>query len=48
LFGNAFLSKWFQDLKSGKSLLGLRPEIMVDGAQRMSDVLPDNYGKSAA
>jgi len=34
-------------LESGKSLLGVRPEIMADGAQRMSDVLPDNYGRRA-
>ena len=27
-----------------KSLLGLSPENRVDGAQRMSDVLPDNCG----
>ena len=30
--------------KGKKSLLGLSPENRVDGAQRMSDVLPDNYG----
>jgi len=27
-----------------KSLLGLSLENTVDGAQRMSDVLPDNWG----
>jgi len=28
--------------KTGKRLLGLSAETRVDGAQRMSDVLPDN------
>jgi len=30
--------------KQKKSLLELSPENRVDGAQRMSDVLPDNCG----
>jgi len=30
--------------KQEKSLLGLSPENRVDGAQWMSDVLPDNCG----
>jgi len=34
-------------LETGKSLLGVRPEIMVVGVQRMSDVFPDNYGRGA-
>ena len=33
--------------ETGKSLLGLIPENRVDGAQRMSDILPDNCGCGA-
>ena len=43
-FGNDFFSKWFQDLETGKILLGLSPESRVDGAQRMSDVLREECG----
>jgi hypothetical protein len=46
-FGNDVLSKWFYVWETGKSLLGLSPENRVDGAQRMSDVLPDNCGWGA-
>jgi hypothetical protein len=34
----------FKVWKAGKSMLGLRTDNRVDGAQRMSDVLPDNSG----
>jgi len=43
--GNDVLSKWFEVWETGKNLLGLSPENRVDGAQRISDVLPDR-GKS--
>jgi hypothetical protein len=36
--------KWFQLWETGKSLLGLSPENRVDGAQRISVVLPDKCG----
>jgi len=46
-FGNDVLSKWFRVWETGKGVLGLSLENRVDGAQRMSDVLPDNCGWGA-
>ena len=46
-YGNDVLSKWFYVWETAKSLLGLSPEKRVDGAQRMSDVLPHNWGWGA-
>jgi hypothetical protein len=43
-FGNGVFSNWFKVWETGKSLLGLSLESRVEGAQQMSDVLPDNCG----
>ena len=37
----------FKVWETGQSLLGLSPENRVDGAQRTSDVLPDNCRRGA-
>ena len=39
-FGIYVISKWFWMWKAGKILLSLSPENRVDGAERVSDVLP--------